>query len=192
MKSLVKLLAALLIVGSVVAEELVRKEFPTGHAPNELLRETIQSNLSAYGKFVILGQKGKVLVIDYPDKLALVQKALANLDAPAPEVAMDFAFRNAINVPPQGGGRPLNVLGPVNSTGDFPIPTRWLPPRIVGIPGQGFAVVPAHPTNFVRRNVGVTLDTQATINPDGTITADINHENVEFQGFINYGSAILI
>ena len=193
MKSLAMFFAAIALVAApAFAQELSRKELPTGHAPADLLRETIQDNLSAYGKFVILGQKGKVLVIDYPDKIAEVEKAMLKLKAPAPEIAMDFAFRNAINRPPRGGGRSLNVLGPVNSTGDFPIPTRWDPPRIVGIPGGGFAVLPAHPTGFVRRNVGVTLDTEATINSDGSISLNINHENVEFEGFINYGSAILV
>lgn len=181
----------LLIGGPLFAQELSRKELPSGHAPPELLRETIQQNLSAYGKFVLLQQKGKVLVIDFPDKIAEVEKALAALDAPAPEVVMDFAFRNAVNQPPAGGGRALNVLGPVSSTGGFPYPTSWDPPRIVGIPGGGFAVVPAHPRNFVRRNVGVTMETEGFVNPDGSISLNINAEHVEFEGFINYGSAIL-
>ena len=145
-------------------------------------------------------------MIDFADKIREVETALSKLEVPEPEVLMNFAFRNGVN-PPREGARPFmgfnnrgavrrgggaNVLGPVNSTGDFPFPTRWDPPRIAFVPGYGFAVVPAHPRNFVRRNVGVTLETEGFVNPDGTISLSINAENTEFKGFINYGSAILV
>jgi hypothetical protein len=52
-------------------------------------------------------------------------------------------------------------------------------------------VIPATPTDFERRNIGVTSDTTTTINPDGTLTVDVNLEHTTFEGFINYGSAIL-
>lgn len=203
MKTLSAILAAILLIAQPLsAQNLDRKEISVGHAPNELLKETIGEHLSTYGSFVILQKKGTVLVIDFADKIQEVEQALATLKVPAPEVLMNFAFRNGIN-PPREGAKPflgfrngrnggVNVLGPVNSTGDFPFPTRWDPPRISFVPGYGFAVLPAHPTGFTRRNVGVTLETEGFINPDGTISLNINHENVEFQGFINYGSAILV
>ena len=43
----------------------------------------------------------------------------------------------------------------------------------------------------MKRNIGVTSETISTINPDGSISMNINMENTKFEGFINYGSAIL-
>lgn len=210
MKTTGAILAAILLIAPALsAQNLDRKEIPIGHAPADLLKETVEKHLSNYGSFVILQKKGTVLVIDFADKIREVETALSKLEVPQPEVLMNFAFRNGVNPPREGarpftgfnnrgvvrgggGGGGVNVLGPVNSTGDFPFPTRWDPPRIAFVPGYGFAVIPAHPRNFVRRNVGVTLETEGFVNPDGTISLNINHENTEFQGFINYGSAILV
>ena len=38
--------------------------------------------------------------------------------------------------------------------------------------------------------VGVILETESTVNPDGSITVNLNQENTRFEGFINYGSGI--
>ena len=56
---------------------------------------------------------------------------------------------------------------------------------------QSFPVTPTTPTAFEVRNVGVTLEVDPTINPDG-LTIDLNlvPQVVEFEGFINYGSPI--
>ncbi|MDP4793030.1 MAG: hypothetical protein NWR99_14240, partial [Verrucomicrobiales bacterium] len=51
--------------------------------------------------------------------------------------------------------------------------------------------VPATPTEFRTRNIGVTSESVSTVNPDGSITLDLNTESTAFEGFINYGSAIL-
>ncbi len=174
-------------LSSVSAQELLRQELPTNYAPAELLRPAIQKVLSPQGRFVILDGKSKVLVIDHPDKVAAAANAIANLDAPEPEIALNLGVRT--------GGRPkpgnARVLGPVESRSDFPYPTRYDPPRIVVGPNGTFAVTPAHPTDFRTRNLGITMETQATVNPDGSINLSINREDVEFQGFINYGSPIL-
>jgi len=54
-----------------------------------------------------------------------------------------------------------------------------------------FPVTPATPTTFETRNVGVTVDVDPVIGPDGfTIDLNLSPEVVEFEGFINYGSPI--
>lgn len=56
---------------------------------------------------------------------------------------------------------------------------------------SSFPVTPTTPTTFEMRPVGVTLDVDATIGPDGfTIDMALRPEVVEFEGFINYGSPI--
>jgi len=56
---------------------------------------------------------------------------------------------------------------------------------------SSFPVTPANPAAFETRNVGVTLEVDPQIGPDGyTIDLNLNPEVVEFEGFINYGSPI--
>lgn len=90
---------------------------------------------------------------------------------------------------------------------EFPYPTEFNPPEppppatgggtttIVLVPGtfqsQGI-VTPSTPTAFETRNLGVTLEVEPIIGPDGyTIDLNLSPEVVEFDGFINYGSPIL-
>ena len=52
-------------------------------------------------------------------------------------------------------------------------------------------VTPSTPTAFETRNIGVTLEVEPIIGPDGyTIDLNLSPEVVEFDGFINYGSPI--
>jgi len=88
---------------------------------------------------------------------------------------------------------------------EFPYPTEFNPPEppppatgtasstpAVGtITGQGI-VTPSTPTAFETRNLGVTLEVEPIIGPDGyTIDLNLSPEVVEFDGFINYGEPIL-
>ena len=88
---------------------------------------------------------------------------------------------------------------------EFPYPTEFSPPEVPapsdGSPGQDSltlgivsvsgAVTPTTPTTFETRNVGVTLEVEPIIGPDGyTIDLNLSPEVVEFDGFINYGSPI--
>jgi hypothetical protein len=167
-------------------QEMLREKLTTGHVPIESLRPALEKVLSPGGRFVILPGQGQILVIDHAENIAAAQKAIAQIDSPPPKVALDFAFRT--NLTP----RPVapRAVQPPTATGDFPIPTRYQPPRVIGVGGGMVVVVPAHPTGFARRNVGNTLETTGIVNPDGSIALDINAENVEFDGFVNYGSAI--
>ena len=58
--------------------------------------------------------------------------------------------------------------------------------------GNGsFPVTPTTPTAFETRNVGVTLEVEPVIGPDGfTIDMQLAPQVTEFEGFINYGSPI--
>ncbi len=89
---------------------------------------------------------------------------------------------------------------------EFPYPTEFNPPEppppstggttgtIVLTPGTFTSlgvVTPSTPTAFETRNVGVTLEVEPIIGPDGyTIDLNLSPEVVEFDGFINYGSPI--
>ncbi|MCB1088485.1 MAG: hypothetical protein KDM63_15715 [Verrucomicrobiae bacterium] len=173
-----------LFVATARSQDLIRQKVATGHVPIEALRPALEKVLSPEGRFVILPGQGQILVIDRAENIAAAEKAIALIEAPAPQVALDFAIKTNVAA---GMAGPQ----PVDSIGDFPFPTRYQPPRIIGGIGNGFVVVPAHPTGFKRRAVGDTLETTGIVNADGSISLDINAEQTEFEGFINYGSAIL-
>jgi general secretion pathway protein D len=89
---------------------------------------------------------------------------------------------------------------------EFPYPTEFNPPEppppttgatgaTVAPPAGTFVsqgiVTPSTPTAFETRNLGVTLEVEPIIGPDGyTIDLNLSPEVVEFEGFINYGSPI--
>lgn len=90
---------------------------------------------------------------------------------------------------------------------EFPYPQEFEPPQIPQDSGgnQGQIVVPgllnsagtdpivtpAFPTDFTTRNLGVTLEVEPQIGPDGyTIDLNLTPEVTDFEGFINYGSPI--
>lgn len=90
---------------------------------------------------------------------------------------------------------------------EFPYPTEFNPPEppppstssssggsVVRIPGSiitGGVVTPTTPTAFETRNLGVTLEVEPVVGPDGyTIDLNLSPEVVEFDGFVNYGSPI--
>lgn len=90
---------------------------------------------------------------------------------------------------------------------EFPYPTEFNPPEVPppttggststsaiagGVLAASGVVTPTTPTAFETRNVGVTLEVEPIIGPDGyTIDLNLSPEVVEFEGFINYGSPIL-
>jgi general secretion pathway protein D len=90
---------------------------------------------------------------------------------------------------------------------EFPYPTEFNapePPPPSTVSGSGSTVTPppgtfvsqgvvtpSTPTAFETRNLGVTLEVEPIIGPDGyTIDLNLSPEVVEFDGFINYGSTI--
>ena len=91
---------------------------------------------------------------------------------------------------------------------EFIYPTQFQPPQIPqnfgstgGISLTGgtgtssssgtFPVTPTTPTNFEKRNTGVTLEVEPVIGPDNyTIDLNLQPQVVEFDGFVNYGSPI--
>jgi general secretion pathway protein D len=88
---------------------------------------------------------------------------------------------------------------------EFIYPTEFDPPQIPQTVGAGnaiggnafggststFPVTPTTPTAFEMRPVGVRMEVDPVIGPDGyTIDLNLAPEVTEFEGFINYGSPI--
>jgi general secretion pathway protein D len=81
----------------------------------------------------------------------------------------------------------------INITRKFPYPRDYSPPQVPQTQGNGSAnpATPATPTSFETRNVGVQLEVEPTVGPDGyTIELSLSPQITEFQGFVNYGSPI--
>lgn len=90
----------------------------------------------------------------------------------------------------------------INIVREFPYPQQYDPPQIPQSSGQsqgGITVVPASdpvvtpsfPTDFTTRKLGVILEVEPQIGPDGyTIDLNLSPEVIDFDGFINYGSPI--
>lgn len=77
---------------------------------------------------------------------------------------------------------------------EFRYPTQFDPPQIpqsIGSGGGFTPVTPTTPSGFETRNLGVELEVEPTIGPDGfTIDLNLSPRVTEFDGFINYGSPI--
>ena len=75
----------------------------------------------------------------------------------------------------------------------FPYPKEYSPPQVPQNQGGGGInpATPSTPTSFGDRSVGVLLEVQPTVGPDGyTIDLELSPQITEFQGFVNYGSPI--
>lgn len=167
----------------VSAQQTVKKELDVGLASIETVRLVIADALSPQGKFVMLPGKNSILVIDTPQAIVAVEKALAAAGEkiPQPDVALDFKFQT---------GLPSRRTK-IEMTRQVPLPTAYDAPKIIVGPNGPIGVIPPTPTDFQERDFGTVSDTTTRLNPDGTITMDIKVEHTEFGGFINYGSAIL-
>jgi len=86
---------------------------------------------------------------------------------------------------------------------EFPYPEEYDPPQVPQSTGGGAQdilgiaqeqdpiVTPSFPTSFTTRKLGVSLDVEPQIGPDGyTIDLSLSPEVVDFDGFVNYGSQI--
>ncbi len=98
----------------------------------------------------------------------------------------------------------------INISREFPYPQEFEPPQVPQstgfgstgtvisiLPGQQQAneadpiVTPSFPTDFTTRKLGVSLEVEPQIGPDGyTIDLTLSPEVVDFDGFVNYGSPI--
>jgi general secretion pathway protein D len=92
---------------------------------------------------------------------------------------------------------------------EFPYPQEFEPPQIPQTTGGGSfgitggagtatadttdpIITPSFPTDFTTRDLGVTLEVEPQIGPDGyTIDLNLTPEVVDFEGFINYGSPVV-
>ncbi|MDF1859659.1 MAG: hypothetical protein P1U87_05555 [Verrucomicrobiales bacterium] len=167
--------------GSLVfGQNTIKKEIDIGMSDLETIRPLLENALSPVGKFVLLPGKGTVMVIDTPSGIVAAEQAVQGAALPQADVALDFQFVTG-----------LPSRKSITVAQEVPFPTAYAPPQIIVGPNGRYTVIPATPTEFRRRNIGVTSETVSTVNPDGSITMDIHTERTEFEGFINYGSAIL-
>jgi len=175
------LLAAVFCGENVIAQTTIKKELDVGFASLDAVKPILQQALTPQGKFVLLPAKGSVMVIDTPEGILAAEAALGNAELPNPTVALDFKFVTGL----PSRSRKITVAQEV------PFPIEYEAPQIIVNPGGNYTVIPATPTRFVTRNIGVTSETASTLNPDGSVTLDIDTESTTFDGFVNYGSAIL-
>jgi len=82
---------------------------------------------------------------------------------------------------------------------EFIYPTEYDPPELQqgggnqNSGGQSFPVVPANPTAFEMREVGISLEVLPVAGEDKNyISVMLNPQIVEFDGFVNYGSPITV
>jgi len=81
----------------------------------------------------------------------------------------------------------------INIARKFPYPKEYSPPQVPQNQGGGGInpATPSTPISFESRPVGVLLEVQPTVGPDGyTIDLELSPQITEFQGFVNYGSPI--
>jgi general secretion pathway protein D len=80
----------------------------------------------------------------------------------------------------------------INISRKFPYPKDYAPPQIPQTQfGGGGVATPSTPTSFEVRKVGVQLEVEPTIGPDGyTIELSLSPQIVEFEGMVNYGTPI--
>lgn len=164
----------------LIAQETIKKEIDVAFSDLEAVRPILKDALSPVGKFVLLSQKGSVLVIDTPAGIASAEAALAAANFADPSVALGFRFVTGLP-----SKRTQIIVGQ-----EVPLPTEFAPPTIIVEPFGGYTIIPAVPTKFETRTLGFISDTTQTINPDGSITVDTTIENSSLDGFIDYGSAI--
>lgn len=92
----------------------------------------------------------------------------------------------------------------INISRVFPYPEAFQPPQVPQSTGGGQVnvggvvqeqdpiVTPSFPIDFTTRQLGVSLEVEPQIGPDGyTIDLSLSPEVVDFDGFVNYGSPIL-
>ena len=177
------LLLAFGLVPGAQAQQTMKKEVDIGLASIETVRLVIKDALSPQGKFVMLPGKNTIMVIDTPQGILAVENAIAAAGAkiPKPDVALNFKFQTGL----------ASRRTKIEMTRQLPLPTEYNAPTIIVGPNGPIGVIPPTPTKFVQRDIGVVSDTTTTLNPDGSLTVDVNLEHTEFEGFINYGSAIL-
>jgi hypothetical protein len=181
LRAIVLALASAFAIVGAVGQGTVKKQIDVAFAPIEVVRPLLEKALTPQGKFVMLTNQGAVLVIDAPQGVLAAEQTLAAADLPPAEVALDFQFIT---------GLPVRKSA-ITMAREVPFPVAFAPPRIfVGPNGFVTGVVPATPTRFQTRNIGVTSETTGSINPDGSVTLDINTETTEFEGFIQYGSGV--
>ena len=75
---------------------------------------------------------------------------------------------------------------------EFRYPSEYDLPQVTQAPGTVYTpATPTTPTAFETKNVGITLEVEPTVGPDGyTIDLILSPSITEFDGFINYGSPI--
>ncbi|CAN5521361.1 hypothetical protein BH09VER1_BH09VER1_51620 [soil metagenome] len=75
---------------------------------------------------------------------------------------------------------------------EFRYPSEFDLPQVTQTPGSIYTpAAPTTPTAFEMKPVGITLEVEPTVGPDGyTIDLVLSPKVVEFDGFINYGSPI--
>lgn len=172
----------LVLAPRALAQGITKKEIDVGFAPLEVVKPILDAALTPQGKFLMLAKKGGVLVIDTAEGIMAAEQAVARANLAKVDVSLEFQFVT---------GLPQRQQTTITAGQEVPFPVEFVPPTILLGPTGVVGVIPPTPTKFETRNFGVTSDTVSTVNPDGTVTLDINTQSSQFEGFVNYGSALL-
>ncbi|MGF1677927.1 MAG: hypothetical protein ACFCUX_01905 [Candidatus Methylacidiphilales bacterium] len=80
---------------------------------------------------------------------------------------------------------------------EFRYPEEYEAPEVetitIGTGAAAFAIIsvtPSTPTDFISKDIGVTLEVRANATPDRRIDLELKPEVIEFEGFIDYGGPI--
>lgn len=160
---------------------LERREIDAPFLSLEQVRELVQPTLTPEGKFVLLSEKGSVLVIDRPEGIAAAEEALAQAELPEALVDLEFQFRTGL--PARGAS--------ISVGQEVPLPVEWSRPRLFVGPDGVSGWVPASPTRFETRHFGTTSESRQHLNPDGSVTVELRSETSRLDGFISYGGTRL-
>lgn len=191
--------AASLTTGGIPAESYQRLQvayFHTQYIPVENAREPLTAVLSAAGRVATMPKENRLVVVDYASNITMVQRVLAKIDRPRPQVRItaliyDISLQDVeqlgLNWNSSAKGNNLDANGDPQQA--FTFDTTTLIPFTAGTPG-GTATIKSLTRNFDITAVALLLqnanDARLLANPNVTVmeneTADMSSvQQIPFQ-----------
>ena len=86
------LLFPLCFAPTAFGQATTKKELNVSFAPFDVIKPILEKVLTPQGKFLVLANKGAVLVIDTPEGILAAEAAIAGAQLPPADIALDFQF----------------------------------------------------------------------------------------------------